>query len=112
MHPFTLVIGLSPPHKLCVFLFVFLIFRGNAHLVSLLPAEANAVLDGEFVGGLAGAGKSGWVTAVSVAAQVSRHCGGRGEGRGAGRELITNSSKCDPCHMWTINISRTNITGA
>lgn len=56
--------------------FFFLIFRGYAHLIPLLPAEANAVLDGEFVGGLAGAGQSGWVTAVPVAAQVSRHCGG------------------------------------
>lgn len=63
-------------------MFVFLAFGGDAHRVSLLPAEANAVLDGEFVGGLADAGQSGWVTAVSVAAKVSRHCGWRGEERG------------------------------
>lgn len=54
----------------------------NAHVVALLPAEANAVLDGEFVGGLAGAGQGGRIPAVSVAAQVSRHCGGRERGGG------------------------------
>lgn len=46
----------------------------KAHLVSLLPTEADTVLDREFVGRLAGAGQSGRVTAVSEAAQVSRHC--------------------------------------
>lgn len=54
----------------------------NAHVVALLPAEPNAVLDGEFVGGLAGAGQGGRIPAVSVAAQVSRHCGGRERGGG------------------------------
>lgn len=46
----------------------------KAHLVSLLSAEANTVLDGEFIGGLARPGQSGWVTAVFEAAQVSWHC--------------------------------------
>lgn len=46
----------------------------GAYLVALLPAEANAVLHGELVGGLTGARQGGWVAAVFEAAQVSRHC--------------------------------------
>lgn len=73
-------------HKLRVVFLFFEGFEASAHLVSLLPAEVDAVLDGEFVGGLAGAGQSGWVTAVSEAAQVSRHCGGGREGTRRGEE--------------------------
>lgn len=50
------------------------IWEKSTNLISLLPTEANTVLDGEFVGGLTGAGESGRVTTVFEAAQVSRHC--------------------------------------
>lgn len=40
----------------------------------MLPAEADTVLDSEFVGGLTGTSQGGGVTTVSEAPQVSRHC--------------------------------------
>lgn len=64
-----------------------LIFK--SYCVSLLPAEADAVLDGEFVGGLTGAGQGGGVAAVFEAAQVPRHCR---KTRGEEKRLVTHNN--------------------
>lgn len=53
---------------------IYFSLNSKSHLVSLLPAEADTVLDGEFVGGLTGTSQGGGVTTVSEAPQVSRHC--------------------------------------
>lgn len=75
-------------------------FRFKSHLVSLLPTEANTVLDGEFVGGLAGAGQSGRVTTVFEAAQVPWHC--RETRRGWKKRSVTHNLEAICIKRWLL----------
>lgn len=64
----------SPCVPACPVLKTCLICGGQRnHLELLTPAEADAGLDGELIGGLAGASQRRWVAMVLVTAKISGH---------------------------------------